>query len=170
MKEIYCDGAAEPTNPGPTGHGVVIPGEVEMSIPCGHGTNQQAELRAVIEAIKRAEPGDQIFTDSQYAIGMLAKGWKAKANLELVTEGRKLYLSKPGIELCWIKGHSGHPHQSRADQLATMAALTQEKKMLELVDGVLREFGSGTIVTYTRRRSQAAKQYPLCGYDGSVIK
>jgi ribonuclease HI len=125
MREIYCDGAAEPTNPGPIGWGVFIPDELRLSIPGGYGTNQQAELRAVNEALKLAKPGDVIFTDSQYAIGMITKRWKAKANVKLVAEGRRLYESKPGVEIRWIRGHNGHPHQERSDLLANVAAQTQ---------------------------------------------
>jgi ribonuclease HI len=128
MREIYCDGAAEPTNPGPMGWGVFIPNELRFSIPGGYGTNQQAELRAVMEALKLAIPGDVILTDSRYAIGMITKGWRAKANVELVAEGRKLYESKPGVEIRWIRGHDGHPHQERSDLLATAAAQTQQTR------------------------------------------
>ena len=128
MREIYCDGAAEP-NPGAIGMGVFIPDELRLSIPGGHGTNQQAELLAVIEALKLAEPGDVILTDSRYAIGMIAKGWKAKANMELVAEARRLYKSKPGVEIRWIRGHDGHPHQERSDLLATIAAQTQQMRV-----------------------------------------
>jgi ribonuclease HI len=128
MAEIYCDGAAGPTNPGLMGWGVYIPDELRFSIPGGHGTNQQAELRAVIEALKLAGPGDVIFTDSQYAIGMITKGWKARANVELVAEGRKLHESKPDVEIRWIRGHNGHPHQESSDLLATVAAQTQQTR------------------------------------------
>jgi ribonuclease HI len=125
MKEIYCDGAAAPTNPGSIGWGVFIPDELRFSIPGGYGTNQQAELQAVMEALKLAEPGDVILTDSRYAIGMITKGWRAKANVALVAEGRRLYESKPGVTIRWIRGHDGHLHQERADLLATTAAHSQ---------------------------------------------
>ena len=88
----------------------------------------RAELCAVIEALKLTEPGDVILTDSRYAIGMITKGWKAKANVALVAEGRKLYESKPGVEIRWIRGHDGHPHQERSDLLATIAAQTQQTR------------------------------------------
>jgi ribonuclease HI len=123
-REIYCDGAAEP-NPGPIGWGVFIPDELRFSIPGGYGTNQQAELRAVIEALKLAEPGDVILSDSQYAINVTTRKWKAKANLELIAEARNLYESKPGVTIKWIRGHSGHQHQERADLLANVAAHSQ---------------------------------------------
>jgi ribonuclease HI len=124
MREIFCDGAAWP-NPGPMGWGVFIPDELRFSIPGGHGTNQQAELKALIEALKLSEPGDVILSDSQYAINMITKGWKAKKNVELVAQARKLYESKPGVTIRWLRGHNGHPHQERSDLLATAAAQTQ---------------------------------------------
>jgi ribonuclease HI len=57
-----------------------------------------------------------VFTDSQYAIGVVARNWKAKANLELVGQARSLYRETVKIE--WVRGHDGHPHQERADKLA----------------------------------------------------
>jgi len=91
----------------------------------------------LIEALKLAEPGDAIFTDSQYAIGMIAGGWNAQKNIELVAEGRELYRSKQGVEIRWIRGHNGHQHQETADALATHAALTQSAITGRPVDEVL---------------------------------
>jgi ribonuclease HI len=91
-------------------------------------STRQAELRALIEALKLAKQGDVILTDSRYAIDMVTKGWRAKANVELVTEARKLYESKPGIEIRWIRGHNGHAHQEHSDLLATVAAQTQQTR------------------------------------------
>ena len=121
-REIYCDGASVP-NPGFTACAVVSPGYGETVFELERGTSQTAELWALFHALETGQPGDVIFTDSQYAIGMIARGWKAKANVELVLQARKLYESKAGVSLEWIRGHNGHPHQERADKLANGAAL-----------------------------------------------
>jgi ribonuclease HI len=81
-----------------------------------------------MEALKLAKAGDVILTDSRYAIGMITRGWRAKANVELVAAARKLYESKSGIEIRWIRGHNGHAHQERSDLLANIAAQTQQTR------------------------------------------
>lgn len=121
--DIYCDGASIP-NPGKMGIGVYIPEkELELSWYVGEGTNQRAELRALIEALKMAKDGDQIFTDSKYAIGM-AGDWKPSKNFELVAELKKIARSK-WVGFRWIKGHAGIQEQEKADSLANEAAYQQ---------------------------------------------
>lgn len=126
MKEIYCDGSCL-ENPGFMGIGVFIPStDTAVSLPLGEGTNQQAELLALIHALDHAEPGDVIFSDSRYALGM-AGGWKAKANKDLVEQLRRQLAAHPGVSLKWVKGHAGNPPQERADQLANSAANVNER-------------------------------------------
>ena len=55
---LYTDGAAF-GNPGPSGLGIVLYGNdkqlvAERSIPAGHGTNNEAEYRALIEGLRLA--------------------------------------------------------------------------------------------------------------------
>ena len=129
-KEIYCDGASVP-NPGETACAVVKPGWGEVVFELGRGTNQTAELWALIHALEWAKPGDTIFTDSRYAVGMVAKNWKARANIELVEQARSLYRDtvKGTVKIKWMRGHKGHPHQERVDKLANEAAASAWRKM-----------------------------------------
>ncbi len=61
-----------------------------------------------------------IYTDSSYAIGVLTKGWKAKANTELIEDIKaRLASFTPRPRLKKVKGHAGHPLNERADTLAT---------------------------------------------------
>ena len=106
----------------------------------GHasGTNQIAELMAVLEAV-RAHPGDEPLTiqaDSQYAIkcssewihGWRRKGWRTASggpvqNLELIRSIDTAISSRPGgVTFVWVRGHRGDEFNERADELAGIAA------------------------------------------------
>jgi ribonuclease HI len=122
---IYTDGACS-SNPGPAGLGVVIvrPGErIELSEYLGQGTNNIAELTAVLRALEEldASAAARIHTDSQYAIGVVQRGWKAKANTNLVAELRAELSRHPGVRLVYVPGHSGVPLNERCDELARLA-------------------------------------------------
>lgn len=119
---VYADGACS-GNPGPAGLGVVlIDGgtRVEISEYLGEGTNNIAELTAVLRALREVDPVRPmlIHTDSQYTIGILQKGWKAKANVELIAELRSVFVQHPRARLAYVPGHAGVILNERADALA----------------------------------------------------
>lgn len=125
--EIYADGASS-GNPGPSGVGVVlISGEHQRSMSkyIGHATNQEAEIRAIIEALKMLKHPEEthatIYTDSQYVIGMLSMGWKAKSNHELIAEAKELISQVGAVEFIKVKGHADNKYNLRADALAVQA-------------------------------------------------
>ena len=124
--QIYTDGASS-GNPGPSGIGVVLrfgTHEKEISEYIGHATNNIAELKAIqagLQAVKNKTLPVQIFTDSSYAYGVLALGWKVKANRELVESIKKTMRQFKRIKIIKVKGHAGHRDNERADQLATSA-------------------------------------------------
>jgi ribonuclease HI len=123
---IFTDGACS-GNPGPAGIGIVMRykgHEKEISRHIGQATNNIAELEAIRTAL--AEVKNQslpvvVYTDSSYALGILTKGWKAKQNLELVSEIRNLMKRFKDLHWVKVKGHAGHPENERADQLAVEA-------------------------------------------------
>jgi ribonuclease HI len=123
---VYADGACS-GNPGPAGAGVVvIDGQqlAEHSVYLGEGTNNIAELTAIeiaLNAIGPTERPVRIHTDSQYSIGVLSKGWKAKANSALVARVRKRMQDFGDAELIYVPGHAGVPLNERADELAVEA-------------------------------------------------
>jgi ribonuclease HI len=122
---VYTDGACS-SNPGPAGLGVVIvrPTErLELSEYLGQGTNNIAELTAVLRALSELDPAcpARIHTDSQYTIGVVQRGWKAKANTSLVAELRAALGSHPHARLVYVPGHSGVPLNERCDELARLA-------------------------------------------------
>jgi ribonuclease HI len=132
---VYADGACS-GNPGPAGLGVVLldtheggSRRRELSEYLGSGTNNIAELTAILRAVEaigeaRARPV-RIHTDSGYAIGVLTKGWKAKANQDLVAKVKTALATLKDVELIYVPGHAGVALNERADQLARAAVTAQ---------------------------------------------
>jgi ribonuclease HI len=135
MIRIYTDGAAQ-GNPGPGGYGTILKFKdavKEMAEGFRLTTNNRMELLAVIkglEAIKKEGIPVTIYSDSQYVVNSVEKGWiwtwqkknfKDKANVDLWQRYIPLHNRfKP--KFVWIKGHAGHPENERCDQLAVYAA------------------------------------------------
>jgi ribonuclease HI len=123
---IFSDGASA-GNPGPSGIGVVLrfgEHEKEISEYIGLATNNIAELKAIqagLRALKNTDLPVRIFTDSNYAYGVLALGWKVRANREMVESIKKLMAKFANLELIKVKGHAGDEGNERADFLATSA-------------------------------------------------
>lgn len=133
---IYTDGACS-GNPGPGGWGAVIhkDGAETQEIFGGiaETTNNRMELTATIKGIETilADPSTaHIHTDSTYVkdgITLWVKnwqknGWKTAAkkpvkNQDLWQDLVAVCDKKP-ITWHWVKGHSGHPDNERADMLA----------------------------------------------------
>jgi ribonuclease HI len=125
----YTDGACS-GNPGPAGWGAVLVSadgcQVEGYAYLGTATNNVAELTAIWAAV-RAVPEHAaivIHTDSQYAIGVLSKGWKAKANTALIGDILKTVRSRK-CTFVYVRGHAGIPLNERADCLAREAIQTR---------------------------------------------
>jgi ribonuclease HI len=127
---IYTDGACS-GNPGPMGIGAVIMDgdtRLELSEFLGVGTNNIAELTAIERALQEIASDHRtrrvvVHTDSSYSIGLLDKGWKAKANAELVARIRLLTASFGDLQFVKVKGHAGIPENERCDELATSAIM-----------------------------------------------
>jgi ribonuclease HI len=132
---IYTDGASR-GNPGRGGYGAILKwGEKEMELSEGYKltTNNRMELLAVIkalEALKRDSLDIQIFTDSEYVVNSIEKGWvfgwekknfAGKKNADLWQRFLKVY-RKHRIKMNWVKGHATNVMNNRCDILATRAA------------------------------------------------
>jgi len=133
---IYTDGAAR-GNPGPGGYGVIlISGEHRKELSQGytHTTNNRMELMAVIAGLKALKkPGLKvtIYTDSQYIVNSVEKGWLknwiktdfkgGKKNKDLWLEYNDL-ASQYTVKFVWVRGHADNPLNNRCDALATEAA------------------------------------------------
>lgn len=149
MLTIYTDGASR-GNPGRGGYGAILQwGGKEKELSEGYKltTNNRMELLAVIkalEALTREGLEIQIFTDSEYVVNSIEKGWvfgwekknfAGKKNADLWKRFLKLY-RKHHIKMNWVKGHASNAMNNRCDVLATRAAdsgnlLTDEVYELE---------------------------------------
>ena len=131
---IHTDGACS-GNPGPGGWGAILKfGDVEKEMKGGeaHTTNNRMELMAAISALEALKKPCRVdlHTDSQYlrnGIMTWIKSWKKNGwrtadkkpvkNVELWQ--RLDAAAKPHrVHWAWVKGHSGHPENERADALA----------------------------------------------------
>lgn len=123
---IFTDGASS-GNPGPSGVGVLLKyGEYEKEISkyIGIATNNIAELEAIktgLLELKKTNMPVRIFTDSSYAYGLLALGWKARKNQALAKTIMQTIAKFKDLKLIKVKGHAGHSENERADFLATSA-------------------------------------------------
>ena len=136
--EIFTDGACR-GNPGPGGWAALLrTGDKEREISGGeaHTTNNRMELQAAIMALNalRRPCRVEVHTDSNYVRDGITKwihGWKRNGwktadrkpvkNAELWQELVDA-ASPHEVEWHWVKGHSGHPENERADRLACDAA------------------------------------------------
>ena len=134
MINIYTDGACK-GNPGPGGWGaLILQGDTKNEIYGGEAntTNNRMEIMAVIRALKtiNAENEITVFTDSTYVQKgineWIAKwkinGWRTSNKKEVKNKDLWVQLdnltSQLKINWIWVKGHSGHPENDRADYLA----------------------------------------------------
>jgi len=136
---IYTDGACR-GNPGPGGWGAILmSGGHEREI-CGGElatTNNRMELTAAIEALNALKRPCRVelHTDSQYVrTGVSewlqiwkARGWRTTSKGAVKNEDlwRRLdeARARHEIDWRWVKGHSGHPLNERADALARRGML-----------------------------------------------
>ncbi len=134
--EIYTDGACK-GNPGPGGWGVLLRAGKHEKRLCGgepNTTNNRMELTAAIEGLQALKRPCHIVltTDSEYVRkgitewlqGWKSRGWKnsAKKPVKNADLWQKLdeLTQKHQIQWCWVKGHSGHPENEIADELANL--------------------------------------------------
>lgn len=131
---VYADGACS-GNPGPAGLGIVLvapDGKIAEGFEyLGVATNNIAELTGILRAAEIVPDGEAavVHTDSQYAIGVLTKGWKAKANQELIAGIKVALARRSGWRIVYVPGHSGVPLNERADELAREAVRTRVSRL-----------------------------------------
>ena len=133
---LYTDGGARPTNPGPSGAGMVLvnPSGLiiwEASMWLGTGTNNSAEYEAVAlgvaHVVKRFGKilGGPLLvrSDSQLVLNCLSGKWKCRSEslLPIFHRATKAIEALPhGWKPEWVRGHDGNIHNERADKLATL--------------------------------------------------
>ena len=132
--EIFTDGACS-GNPGPGGWATIMRlGSRERELSGGEPatTNNRMELTAAIRGLETLKRPCKVrlYTDSNYlreGVTRWIHGWKKNAwrtadkkpvkNIDL---WQRLDAARTPHEVdwIWVKGHSGHPENERADQLA----------------------------------------------------
>ena len=134
--EIFSDGACR-GNPGPGGWGVLL--RHSGGAKTLHGgeaatTNNRMEMMAAIQGLESLTRPCKVklTTDSKYVMqgitewinGWKKNGWKnsARQPVKNVDLWQRLDLarSRHEVQWCWVKGHSGHPENERADELANL--------------------------------------------------
>src|ERR1043165_8137314 len=135
MITIYTDGAAK-GNPGPGGFGaVLISGNHRKEISQGFKltTNNRMELLSVITALEALKKDGQqvtVYSDSQYVVYAVEKGWvfgwekkgyKKKKNPDLWLRFLKVF-RKHKVKFVWVRGHADNAMNNYCDMLAVSAA------------------------------------------------
>lgn len=135
--EIFTDGACK-GNPGPGGWGAVLRYKGVEKLLKGaeeHTTNNRMELMAALMALNALKRPCKVVltTDSEYlrkGITEWIHNWKKKGwrtadkqpvkNADL-WQALDEAVRRHDIQWRWVKGHSGHPENELADQLANEA-------------------------------------------------
>jgi len=132
--EVFTDGACR-GNPGPGGWGAILRAkgkEKELHGGEGETTNNRMELMAAIRALEALKRPCRVTltTDSQYVmkgitewlVNWKRRGWKTadRKPVKNVDLWQRLdaALAPHQVEWRWVRGHTGHPENERADQLA----------------------------------------------------
>jgi cyclic pyranopterin phosphate synthase len=125
MIDIYTDGACL-GNPGPGGWGaVIIEDGIKRTLSGADEstTNNRMEMLAVIQGLASVPESEPVtvFSDSQYVVNTMTRGWKRKANQDL-WDRLDAEVAAHRVEWRWVRGHTGDPGNEEADSLATAAA------------------------------------------------
>jgi ribonuclease HI len=132
--DIFTDGACR-GNPGPGGWGAVLRYKGKEKRLFGgewETTNNRMELQAVIQGLQALTRSSRvrITTDSQYVKNGITQwihnwkrnGWKTASKKPVKNDDLWRLLDQSvaqhDVEWTWVKGHSGHPENELADQLA----------------------------------------------------
>lgn len=165
-------------NPGPNGWAWYIDDANWAAGGSPHGTNNQGELRAVLELLRATAGTDEkllIECDSRYVIDSVTKwmpGWKRRGwrksdggpvlNRDLL-EGIDEALRGRDVEFSWVKGHAGHPLNEAADERANAAAKAyQQKQEPRRGPGFTRATDAGAAVAASAPVAAAAAEAPAC--------
>jgi ribonuclease HI len=131
---IYTDGACS-GNPGPGGWGAILihsKGRRELKGGEAQTTNNRMELMGAISALEALSRRCEVdlHTDSRYVMDGITKwlhgwkknGWKTadKKPVKNVELWQRLDAAnaRHAVRWHWVRGHSGHPENERADELA----------------------------------------------------
>lgn len=138
--DVACRG-----NPGPGGWGVVLKSGAHLKELCGgepQTTNNRMELTAAIKALEALNQRCRValYTDSVYVRSGItewlpawrARGWRTADRKPVKNQDLWQALAAQAerheMSWHWVRGHSGHPENERADELANQGL---EARLLE---------------------------------------
>jgi ribonuclease HI len=131
---VHTDGACS-GNPGPGGWGAILEyegREKELFGGAPETTNNRMELTAAIEALSALKRSSavEIHTDSEYLRngitqwihGWKRNGWKTRERQPVknadLWQALDALIARHKVSWHWVRGHSGHAINERADVLA----------------------------------------------------
>lgn len=125
--KLYTDGACSP-NPGTGGWAAIfILDENTLVKAFGYQeetTNNAMEITSVLEGLKRVKSYSRavdIYTDSQYVVNTMTKGWKRNKNIELWNQLDEVLKEFCHVTWNWVKGHESNQYNNMCDELAVKA-------------------------------------------------
>jgi ribonuclease HI len=122
---IYTDGACEP-NPGIGGCAAIViyPDGYTLERTEHHDdtTNNRMEIRAAILGLLELSGSHRVivYSDSQYLVNTMMRGWKKKKNTDLWQELDDA-CGIHNVKFEWVKGHNGDKYNEMCDSLAEEA-------------------------------------------------
>jgi ribonuclease HI len=157
---IYTDGACS-GNPGPGGWGAVIETPADRLELGGHEpdtTNNRMELRAAIEGLREARDLDRditVVTDSRYVYEGIRswihqwkrRGWRTATDTPVLNQDLWQELDgicPPGTRWEWVRGHTGHAGNERANRIAQWFARGPREDMPPPEDSPPKRAGKAT--------------------------
>lgn len=137
--EIFTDGSSL-GNPGPGGFCAIVKtenSEKKFIVKGGekHTTNNRMEMSAIIAGLywlhKKLPEIKQcaVFSDSQLIISTMKHHWKRKKNKDLWEKLDHIITKFERIDWHWIKGHAGHPENTKADRIAVGEAKKRRRNL-----------------------------------------
>ena len=125
MITIYTDGSCL-GNPGPGGWAAVVHEDGNKRNLAGredNTTNNRMELLAAINGLEAVPDGAEVtlFSDSQYVVNTMTKGWKRNANQDLWVR-LDAAVGRRQVKFEWVRGHVGNSGNEEANTLATQQA------------------------------------------------
>jgi cyclic pyranopterin phosphate synthase len=104
----------------------IVPGKETRK---GKATSNRMEITAAIEGLASTPDGAActVFSDSQYVVFTMTKGWQRRANTDL-WERLDSVCSRRKVSWEWVKAHAGHPENEFVDAMADWESGTRAKE------------------------------------------